>query len=497
MVVPLLYLILRALEADPGELHGIVFRMRNLHLLGNTLALTACVLAATTAMALPLAWLVTRSDLRGRRIVAFLGVLPLAVPGYVMAYALIGLSGHQGFGSVVLGIPLPRLEGLVGATLALSLYTFPYLFLNLRAALLGMDPGLEESARSLGRSSFNTFLTVTLPHLRPAFAAGCLVVALYVLGDFGAIALMRYEVFSYAIYTQYAAAADRIYAAWLALMLLGLTAGFILIESRVSRGRRYTRVGTGVGRRAASAPLGRWRPLAWLFLLLVHGASLGLPALILGYWLSLASAPIDIAQLGEVFLRSALAATPAALLAVTLAVPIVLLATRHAPGLGRLLYHLVYLGYATPPLAFALAMAFLALTALPWAYQTLGLLILACTLHFLALTVGPVRTSLLQAGTRAEEAARSFGYDGLRAFLLVTLPRMRGAIVAGALLVFIMVVKELPITFLLAPAGYTTLATRVFSYTSEGMLYEAAPHAALIVVFASFFVGLILRYEGR
>lgn len=104
---------------------------------------------------------------------------------------------------------------------------------------------------------------------------------------------------------------------------------------------------------------------------------------------------------------------------------------------------------------------------------------------------------MLQIGTRTEEAARSLGRSRLSAFLTVTLPQMRRAIVAGALLVFIMVIKELPITFLLAPTGYTTLATRVFAHTSEGMLYEAAPYAALIVIFSSLFVGLIMRYEGR
>src|SRR5690606_6615268 len=142
--------------------------------------------------------------------------------------------------------------------------------------------------------------------------------------------------------------------------------------------------------------------------------------------------------------------------------PIALLTVRH-PRAGPvwLFERLVYLGYAVPPLAFALAMVFLALTAIPWAYQTLGLLIVAYTLSFMALTMGPIRTALLQMGTRAEDAAGSLGYGRMQTFMLVPLPNLRRAIVAGALLVFIMVVKELRITFLLAPTGYTTLATRI------------------------------------
>lgn len=497
MCIPLVYLVMRAFEAEPQVLIDIVFRERNLRLLGNTLALTGAVLTLTTLIALPLAWLVVRSDLPHKKLLSFLGVMPLAVPGYVMAYALMGLSGYNGFANAVFGLRLPRPDGLWGATLALSLYTFPYLFLNLRSALMGLDPSLEESARSLGRSRWNAFFTLTLPHLWPALAAGWLVIGLYVLGDFGVIALMRYEVFSYAIYTQYAAAFDRIYAAWLSLMLMGVTVSFILAESWFSRRRRYARIGTGVARMAQPVKLGRMAPLAWLFLALVYGASLGLPALILGYWLKLVPASIDIAQLWQVFLRSAMAAAPAAALAAIFALPVVYLTVRYPSGLSWLMERLVYLGYAIPPLAFALAMVFLALSAMPWAYQSLGLLIIAYALSFLALAVGPVRSALLQSGARAEEAARSLGYGPVAVFLRITLPTLRRPIIAGALLVFIMAVKELPITFLLAPTGYTTLATRVFAHTSEGMLYEAAPYAALIVVFSSLFVGLIMRYEGR
>ena len=301
--------------------------------------------------------------------------------------------------------------------------------------------------------------------------------------------------FSYAIYTQYASAFDRVYAAWLALMLMGVTICFILLEGWLTPpplcARRHGRCPPAFASSRALAAIGV------AVLTLVYGASLGLPALILAYWLNLSPASLDLVNLWQVFLRTALAAAPAAVLATIFALPLVYLTVRYPSRLASILGRLVYLGYAIPPLAFALAMVFMALNIMPWAYQTLGLLILAYTLSFLALTVGPIRSSLLQIGVRSEEAARSLGYGQWQTFCLVTLPRLRRAIIAGGLLVFIMVVKELPITFLLAPTGYTTLATRVFAHTSDGMLYEAAPYAALLVVFSSLFVGLIMRYEGR
>ncbi|MGV6875327.1 ABC transporter permease [Pseudochelatococcus sp. B33] len=497
MLVPMVYLVLRAAEADVETLTGIVFRTRNLALLINTLLLTVCVLALVTLIALPLAWLVVRSDLRHRKLLSIVSVLPLAVPGYVMAYALIGMSGYYGFANHFFGIRLPRPEGLIGAALALSLYTFPYLFLNLRSALLGLDPALEETARSLGYSRWAAFRRVILPHLVPALLSGWLIIGLYVLGDFGVVALMRYEVFSYAIFTQYAGAFDRIYAAWLSLMLLAVTLAFVLTEAALTRGRRHTRTGTGVRRRSVPVPLGRWRAAAWLFMGLVFAVSLGLPALVLTHWMMLAASSFDVMELLRAFWRTTAVAVPSALVAALLAVPVVYLVVRFPSRFSTVIERLIYLGYAIPPLTFALAMVFFALRSAPFLYQSLALLIFACSMTFLALTVGPLRTALLQIGPRPEEVARSLGDPPLRAFARAVLPLLRSPIVAGALLVFIMVVKELPITFLLAPAGYTTLAMTVFSRTSEGMMAQAAPYAASLVLFASLFVGLILRYESQ
>ena len=150
MLVPLFYLGLRAFQADPAMLKELVFRPRNLELLSNTLKLTFGVLFVSTIMALPTAWLVTRTDIRFKKAITLLAVIPLAVPGYVMAYALLGLGGRYGIFAQLFDWQLPRINGYSGAVLALSFYTFSYLFLNLRSALLGLDRSLEESAQALG-----------------------------------------------------------------------------------------------------------------------------------------------------------------------------------------------------------------------------------------------------------------------------------------------------------------------------------------------------------
>ncbi|POR03608.1 iron ABC transporter permease [Alkalispirochaeta sphaeroplastigenens] len=495
MLVPLGYLVLRTLEADPTHLAELIWRGRSRVLLGNTLQLTGAVVAGTTAIALPLAWLVTRTDLPGTRMITTAAVLPLAVPGYVMAYALLGLGGQNGL-AASLGVPLQRLSGLGGAAAALTLYAFPYTFLNLRSAFLSLDPGLEEAARSLGYSPWQVFLRVTLPLITPGLIAGALIVSIYTLGDFGAVALMRFEVFSFAIYTQYTSAFDRSYAAALALMLMALTALPLALEARVLKNSHLARVGSGVSRRPRQIPLGWKMPLALLFVAAVLASSVGLPALILLHWMRLQPPWAELPRVATAFGNSLSAAVPSALVAAAAALPLAYLRVRYPSRGSRAAERIAFTGYAVPPLALGLAMVFFSLRAVPALYQTRTLLILTYGLNFLALAMGPIRNSLMAAPRNLEEAARSLGRSRVAAFCLALFPLLRKGIFAALTLVFVMVMKELPLAVLLAPTGFTTLSTAVFSRTSEALLAEAAPYAAAIVLFSSLFVGLLVRSES-
>jgi iron(III) transport system permease protein len=496
VLLPLLYLLLRAAQANPEELGAILLRGRNLWLLGQTLALMGGVILTTTLLALPLAWLCSRSDLRGKRFLTLLLVLPLAVPGYVGAFALLGATGPAGLIEAVSGINWPRPSGYWGALGVLTLFTYPYLFLNLRTALQGLDPSLEESARSLGYSPLEAFIRVTLPQLVPALLAGWLLIALHVLGDFGVVSLMRFETFSYAIYLQYSGSFDRIYAAWLSLMLLVFTAGLLWLETRLLRGAGLSRIGLGNPRPPRPVALGSWTLPAYALMTIPVVGALVIPLLTILFWTSRFPAG-DLSGLIEAIANSARAAIPAAILAAVLALPLAYLGVRFPSPVSRLLERTAYLGYATPPLAFALALIFFSLRGVPLLYQTLALLILAYGLHFLAEAIGPIRTALYQAPPRLEEAARSLAYRPLAAFFYATFPLLWRGVVASMAFVFLSSAKELPLTFLLAPPGYTTLSTRIWSYTSEALYAQAAPYALLVVLLSAGFVGLLLAGSGN
>ncbi len=478
-------------------LSNVVFRVRNLRLLGNTLLLAAGVLIVDTLIALPLAYLSVRCKIKARRAITVLGVLPLAIPGYVMAYAFLGLGGYNGSLQEWLGIAVPRISGFWGSLLVLSLCTFPYLYLNLRTALLGMDQSIEEASRSLGHDAKSTFMKVVLPQLRPAYLAGALLVSLHVFGDFGTVSLMRFETFSYALYLQYISAYDRIYAAWLALMLLGLTTAALVLEYRLLKKAIFHRLGRGAARARTFLKLGPWKFIAYTFVTVLLIIAIILPVSSIMFWVNQTAFANVAGDLWESFGNSVKASAPAAVLTTLLALPLAYIGVRYKTKLSNPIERVAYLGYATPPLAFALAFVFFSLYVSTSLYQSLLLLVIVYSLHFLAEAIGPLRSALYQAPPQYEEAAKSMGYSASKSFFKVTLPLLRGGIIAASSLVFLSAMKELSITFLLSPIGFNTLALSAWSYTGEAMFAEAAPFALTILLFSALFVGFLFTKEWK
>jgi iron(III) transport system permease protein len=500
VVIPIAYLVLRALEAEPGKLAEIVFRVRNLGLLGNTAFLGAAVLLTTTLIALPMAWLLSRTDLRFKTLWLVLGALPLGVPGYVGAFSLLAANGPGGTLETWFGLSLPRPSGFWGALVILTLYTFPYLFLNLYTALNNLDPRLEEAARSLGRSRWQSFFGVVAPQLRAAWLSGALLILLHVLGDFGVVSLMRFETFSYAIYSQYTSSLDRVYAAWLSLGLLVVTVGVLILEARLVRRSFVPRSARNLARGGAPVHLGWWQVPAMASMIALAALAVALPVATALFWLQREAGGLFFdpwAELTRAATGTISLAAPAAIICAVVAVPLCYLSVRYPTRFHRLLERASYLGYATPPLALALAIVFFSLRALPNLYQTVGLLIAAYVLHFLAESLGPVRAALLQTPVRLEEAGRSLGLSSAQVFGRVVLPLISRGVLASGALVFLSAVKELPLTTILAPPGLETLAKNVYTYTSEAMFAQAAPHALALVVVSSLFIGLVLNRRSE
>jgi iron(III) transport system permease protein len=495
LLLPLAYLALRV--AGSGTTLEILGERSTWLLVWNTALLAGGVVVATVLVGVPTAWLVTRTDLPGRRLWSVAAAVPLVIPSYVAAFCLLGFFGERGLLADALGVErLPDVRGYWGSLLALTLATYPYVFLLSQAALRSLDPALEEAAAGLGATRGAAFVRVTLPALRPAVGLGALLATLYTLSDFGVVSLMGYDTLTRAIYIQYKSLFDRAPAATLALLLVALTAVALVVEYRTRRRGRLYRSGPGAQRVRPPVSLGRWTVPALAFCAAVVGFFLVLPAGVLGYWLArgiVADRELEVPW-GEA-LNSLGASALAAGVAVAAAFPVAVLALRYPSRRTRVLERLSYAGNALPGLVIALSLVFFAARYASPVYQTLGLLVFAYVVRFFPQGLSGVESALQSVSPRYEEAARGLGRGPLATLASVTFPLVRSGALAGAALVFLSAMKELPATLLLRPIGFDTLATDIWQLTQVGA-YSRAALPALVLIAVSAPV-LYLLSSGR
>lgn len=453
-----------------------LFTARTRALTARSVALASVVTAACTVLGVTSALLVTRTDVPARRFFGVLAALPLAVPSYVAGFAWVSTVPASA-----------RFEGFWAAALVLTLVSYPYVHLPVAAALSSADPAQEEVARSLGRGPWRTFLGVTLRQVRPAVAAGALLVALYVLSDFGAVSILRVDVLTRAVFTAINLGFDRTSALVLATVLVALTMVILLAEQLTRRrGARYARLGGGAGRPPVRLRLRglRWPALLWLAG--VAALSLGVPAASLVRWFGEGvSRPGSTAQITVAAGNSLSVSLAGAAFVMLLALPLGLLTARVPGPVAVALDRLAYVSHALPGLVIGLSLVFFGINVVYPLYQTVWLLALSYAALFLPLAVAAVGAAAVQAPPELEEVARSLGRRRMYVLRTVTVPLAAPGIGAGAALVFLTCMKELPATLLLRPTGMDTLATELWTRTAVSAYAAAAPYAALLVLIAA------------
>ena len=502
MALPVVYLLVRGVSAS-DQAWDLLFRMRTLETLWRTLLLIGCVTTLSAAIAVPFAWLTLRSDLPFRRTWTVLAALPLVIPSFVGAFLYISALGPKGLLQsaleVLFGVErLPDMYGLLGATAVLTLLSYPYLFLTVRGSIANLDPSTEEASRGLGHGAWSTFFRVTLPQLKPSITAGSLLVALYTLSEFGAVALLRYNTFTFTIYQQYEGSIDRSIAALLSFVLV-IMAVVILLSENYTRGRgRYYRLGAGSVRKPAVVKLGRWKWPALGAMGIVLALALVLPVGVLTFWLIRGlGAGEPLLLLWSATRNSLLVSGAAAVVTAAMAISMAVLLVRYPTRLNRALEPVSFTGYALPGVVVALALVFLGAKYARPLYQTHWMLIFAYAVLFFPVALGSVRSALLQVSPRLEDAARCLGHNPLRVMMRVTLPMMRSGVLMGAALVFLLTMKELPATLILGPLEFQTLATSVWSAASEAFFARAAAPALMIILTSSIPMTLLVLREKR
>jgi iron(III) transport system permease protein len=475
-ISPISSLAIRLAEFGFDKVLENVFRARSFELLVNSLLLAAAVSISAVAVGGFQAWLTARTSIKGKAVFAVISALPLAMPSYVTAYSFTALFG--GF------------KGFFAAWLVLTIGTAPYVYLAVSAALIRSDAATEEVARSLGAGRWRVFSKVTWPTIRPAAVSGAMLAALYALSDFGAVSILSFDTFTRAIYSAFRSSFDRSGAASLAAILVVLTIALLVVEP-VLRGKAVptdSRV-----RRTSLVNLGWFAPIAttlasaWAFISLV------IPTISLIRWNQTGLSNVDSGEVIRALINSVGYAFGGGLVAVIFGFAVSVLTVRWKSKMTIAFDRSIWLTHAVPGIVVALSLVFLSNRLLPQIYQTSTLVMIAYLILFLPNAITAMQTPIAQAPRALDEIAASLGASRIQTIRRVLIPIAGPGILAGAALVALSVLKELPATLLLRETGVETLATRLWSETSVSAYAAAAPYALLLVVVAGIPAWLLNR----
>jgi len=475
----------------------------------NTLLLVLGVGSGVILLGVSLAWLTTICEFPGRRFFEWALMLPLAIPGYVMAFVFLGLMNYAGpiqrFVRLEFGQDawFPDVQGAGGVIIILSLVLYPYVYMLARAAFLNQGRRLLDAGRLLGLNRRQAFFRIAIPVARPAIVAGLALALMETLADFGAVSVFNYDTFTTAIYNAWYGLFNLTVAAQLASLLL-LFVGVTLVLEKQSRDRaRYTQ--DGAQNRSTYHLQGSTALGAAVFCSLILIMAFLIPLGQLLVWMLEAGfGELDARYMGFLGHTLSLGAM-AGLLAVSIAM--LLAFVRRQPGstLARrwadLSIRTATLGYALPGSVLAVGIM-LGFTLLDRSLGTLLTgsviaLVVAYCCRFLAVAYAPVESGLEQVKPSLIDAARLLGAGPGRLLRSIYIPLLRPGLITAFTIVLVDVMKEMPATLIMRPFGWDTLAVRIYTMTAEGQWERAALPAVTLILIGLVPVYLLIRSARR
>ncbi|MCX9132586.1 iron ABC transporter permease [Aeromonas veronii] len=505
--LPVIALLFSAFSAE-GELFRHLADTVLLDYLGNTLGLVVGVVLLSLLFGVPTAWLVAMCQVPGRRALQWALMLPMAMPSYIVAYVYTDLLDYSGplqaglrtlFGwNSPADYWFPAIRSLGGAAWVLALVLFPYVYLLTRASFLEQSVSLIHSSRLLGCTPWQSFRRLSLPLARPAIMVAVSLVAMETLADFATVHFFAINTLTTAVYDTWLGYGSLATAAKLSCLMLLAVVLLIALERR-SRSRQQVfqkSMGHEQPLRYPLKGISRWLAGLWCWGLVLAG--FGLPfVILLDYgvrYFELSWTPEFVRFAGNSLLISALTALLAMGIALLLG-----FFRRLDGGIKSLLpLRIAAMGYAMPGTVLAIGVL-VPLTALDFAINDLaewlgrqgpGLLltgtitaiVFGYLVRFVAIAIGSVESSMGKISPSLDMAARSLGQGDGGMLRRVHLPLVRRGLFAGAMLVFIESMKELPAALLLRPFNFDTLATHVYQFVSDEMLERGALGAIVIVL---------------
>ena len=515
-----LVVILWSFHHPAGEVWRHMFRHLLADLLLNTAILASGVLSGTFILGVSLAWLTGACDYPGRKIFAWALLLPLAIPTYVLAFVFLGLLDFSGPVQTMLRSWLPEsrtwfpnVRSAGGIITVMSLALYPYVYLLARGAFRTQGKRAMAAAQSLGWNRTSSFFKVALPMARPWIGGGLLLVLMETLADFGAVSIFNFDTFTTAIYKAWFGFFSLPAAAQFSSILVIIVFVLIIIEQKARQKMRFA----GNGRAEGSLDrikLGGWKKWsATLFSSAVLLVAFVIPFVQLLIW-SVEIFGVEfnfryLSLLGHSLLFAMLASGGVVGCSVLLAYA----DRRHDDGFSMLCTRMATLGYALPGTVLAVGMVIVinavdkplvALLGAFFGYRentliqgTMLTVIAAHMIRFMAAGYNSVNSAMHRISDSIDEAAISLGIKGMSLLGKVHIPILKTGILTAATLVFVDVMKEMPITLMTRPFGRDTLAVKIFELTSEGEWERAALPAVALVLGGLIPVILLARQTEK
>lgn len=518
IIVPTVFLLLQLIDG-PGESWGHFVENLLPKYLQNSLYLAVVCSVLTLLLGVSSAWFSTRYDFPLRRSLEWLLILPLAIPSYITAYAYAGVFDYggpvesllQGLSPEAAKVDIMNIHGLA---MVLSVSLYPYVYVACRAFFLHQSQSLIEASQVLGQNQVRSFFRLILPLARPAIVGGVILVLMEVLNDYGAAKYFGVNTFTTGIFKSWFGYEEFNTATYLAALLLVIIFSLILIEQRQRRRKRFVVDGKG-GKRLARI---RLRGTRGFLVTAVVGLPVVLGFLIpvaqLLYWAVQVYSQVAWGEYFSVAGQSLAIAGMAAALCVILATALLLAGHWNRLRWIGWLTKLGVLGYAIPGAVIAIGVYIPGLVIDKWLIRTaeatfsakIGLvltgtviaLIYAYIVRFLAVAFNPISAGKQKVQNSLLEASQSLGKGPWATFFRIELPLLQPALLGAFILVFIDVMKELPLTLILKPYDVQTLAIEAYQYASDERIMEAAFPSLTIVavgVLPVIFLNRLIRQD--
>ena len=469
----------------------------------------------TMILGTSLAWLVSAYEFPMRKFFRWALILPLSIPPYIAAYTYAGMLSYTGFIQTFLRNNLNTeinqkyfdIMSIPGAIFIFTIFLLPYVYMVVRSYLEKQSASLIENARLLGENAIGVFFRVVIPISRIVIVSGVTLVILEVLSDYGVVSYFGISTFSTAIFKSWFSMSDVTSAIRLAAILLIAVFTVMNVEKLSRRRKKYSSTNTKM------RPLSRkklnkfYGMLAFLYCAVILSLGFIIPTVQLLKWALMSYSKVLNLDFLTLIYNSLWVAVVSSLLIVIMSVIIANYTRINDNVLSKLYSKLTLLGYSIPGAVIAITMVIFFVdldNSLGWLYKmfnpnaptlvlsmSLVMLIFAYLVRFLAVGYQGIEGGFEKVGKKFYEASRTLGYSRTKTFLLIDLPMIAPSILAAFSLVFVDIVKELPLALLLRPFNFHTLSTKVFEYANDEMIIEASI-PSLIIILLSFMTILVL-----